>query len=407
MSTRSLFWIVMAILAGGASLARADGCFMPRITSSTNIVASPRQEAILVTDGKKVQVVLRTHFRAGPKELAWIVPIPDKPDGIGQCDAAVFKSLEMNTAPRFHQRTSKRGLGFGCGFMGMKNDLSKGVVVESTGTAGIFKYHVLSASDAGGLAKWLEENKYKTPVGAERVFARYVKEGWYWLAMQIRPEVSDSPTLAPHPITYTYAGERLVYPMVISQLSADAENEILLYVFASTRYVCANWTNLTIDHDDIRTNAETPSGTNYEQLLRSATVRSGGRLFVTEYAHRGDYMPRPHDPYEDKGLRGLLKGKRGAGVSGWSYITRLRAIMTPTAMDRDVALVGVLNWSEVDNDVQLSGGPELQRSSVSATVACAAILMLVVSAGVITRGGAAGVIGKLLVLCACVTFAAL
>ena len=406
MPTKLFLTIVMAILAGGVSLAAADGCFTVS-TSSGSIVASPRQEAVLVTDGKKVQVVLRTHFRAGPKELAWIVPVPGKPDGIGQADAEIFKTLESQTAPRFHMRTSKRGLGFGCGWAGVKNDLSQGVVVESTGTAGIFKYHVLSASDAGGLAKWLAENKYKTPVGAERVFARYVKAGWYWLVMRVRPEVSDSPTLAPHPITYTYAGERLVYPMVISQLSADAENEILLYVLASTRYVCANWTNLTIDHDDIRTDAEASSGTNYEQLLRTATVRSGGQLFVTEYAHRGDYTPRPNDPYEDKTFRSVLKGKSGAGVSGWSYITRLRAIMTPTAMDRDVALVGVSGWAEVDNDVQLSGGAGLRRSSGGAVVACAAILMLVVSAGIITRGGAAGVIGKLLVLCACVTFAVL
>ena len=168
-------------------------------------------------------------------------------------------------------------------------------------------------------------------------------------------------------------------------------------------FFCANWTNLTIDHDHIRTDAEAPSGTNYEQLLRSATVRSGGRLFVTEYAHtQSQYFLEGPD-----GLRTMLKGKGSSGVSGGSYITRLRAIITPTAMDRDVALVGVLNWSEVDNNVQLTGGPELQRSSASATVACAAMLMLVVSAGIITHPGAAGVIGKLLVLGACVTFAAL
>ena len=406
MPTRYLPWIVMAILAGGVSQAGADGCFMVS-TSSGSIVASPRQEAVLITDGEKVQVVLRTHFRAGPKELAWIVPVPGKPDGIGPCDASVFRVLEMYMAPRFHRQTSKPGFGCGCNFMAASKSLNTGVVVEATGTAGIFKYHVLSATDPGSLAKWLNDNKYKIPVGAERVFGHYVKAGWYWLAMQVRPEVGDSPTLAPHPITYTYADQQLVYPMVISQLSADAENEILLYVLASTRYACTNWVNMTIDHDDIRTNAEAPSGTNYEQLLRTASTRSGGRLFVTEYAHEGDFMPRPQDPYEDKGFRAVLKGKTGAGVSGWSYITRMRAIITPTAMDRDVMLASVLDWPEVGNNIMLSGGPDLQQSSARATVACAAILMLFVSAGMTTRPGAAGVVGKLLVLCSCVTFAVL
>ena len=410
MPTRFPLWIAMVILAGSASLATADGFFAPRYipsTSSASIVASPRQEAVLVTDGKRVQVVLRTHFRAGPKELAWIVPVPGKPDAIGQCDAAIFKTLERETAPLFHRRTSGGGLSFGCNVMSARQDLSSGVVVEATGTAGIFKYHVLSATDGGALARWLDDNDYKAPVRAERVFARYVRAGWYWLAMQVRPEVSDSPTLAPHPITYTYSSERLVYPMVISQLSADAENEIVLYVIASTRYVCTNWTNLTIDHEDIRAAAETPSGTNYEQLLRTATVRSGGQLFVTEYARGRNYMQSQYFLEGRDGLRARLRGKTGAGVSGWSYITRLRAIMTPTAMNRDVALAGVLDWPEVGNSIMLSGGPDLHQSSVRATVACAAILMLFVSAGVITRPGAPGVIGKLLVLCACVTFAAL
>jgi hypothetical protein len=52
------------------------------------------------------------------------------------------------------------------------------VRVEKTDMAEIFQYTVLSASRADDLTKWLNENKYFVPIGAERVLDHYVGCGW-------------------------------------------------------------------------------------------------------------------------------------------------------------------------------------------------------------------------------------
>ncbi len=335
----------------GATDASADGCMMPRmprkVGESTNMVASPKQEAILATDGKMVQVVLRTHFRAGPEELAWIVPVPSKPIKIEKCSDEIFSVLESETAPKFYRKPDKGGGGFGCGCANyssmMPANMAKrsSIVVEQTGTAGIFKYVVLSATKADELTKWLNDNEYFVPIGAERIFDKYVKGGWYFLAMRIRPEAVDALTLAPHPISYTYRDDKLVYPLIISQLSADLRNEIVLYVVGNCRYGCANWANATIGEDEIELKQGSPSGTNYEELVTALTEKNQGRLFVTELAGRADDFTGRIGNVLDRRLTESM----GVGRT----ITRLRAIMTPKAMDRDVMLIPLAGLEKVSN----------------------------------------------------------
>lgn len=356
----SKYFIIVSCISSilfSATDASADGCMMPRkVGESTKMVASPKQEAMLATDGKTVQVVLRTHFRAGPEELAWIVPVPSKPIKIEKCSDEIFSVLERETAPKFYRAPGKGGGGFGCGcanagFSPREAAIDKSsVVVEQTGTAGIFKYVVLSATKADELTKWLNDNEYFAPIGAERIFDKYVKGGWYFLAMRIRPEAADAPTLAPHPISYTYRDDKLVYPLIISQLSADLRNEIVLYVVGNCRYGCANWANATIDKDKIELKPDTPSGTNYEELVTDLTEKHEGRLFVAELANNWASMG---DDFTGK-IDNVLDRKLAINLGANKTITRLRAIMTPKAMDRDVMLIPLAGWERVSNVYQLA-----------------------------------------------------
>jgi len=338
-----------------ASGAAGDGVMMPiRVGRATPMVASPRQEAVLATDGRTVQVILRTYFQKGPRELAWIVPVPAKVTRVDTADAGVFDRLHEIAAPRFYVASGKGGKGFGCGCsaVGQKGaDSQRSVVVEASGTAGVFKYVVLGATDPAALTKWLNDHEYFVPPQAERLFKRYVDAGWHWLAMRIRPDAADKPTLAPHPIRYTYSDTKLVYPLAISQLSADLENEILLYVVANCRHACANWHNATIQPQAIRRRPGTPSGTDYEEVFRGVCAASGGHAFVTEWSAKQSlfgYADGRSGEINDVLDRGLIDA-----LGSSQTVTRLRALMTPAAMDRDVTLVPT-TWGPVYNEFHLS-----------------------------------------------------
>jgi hypothetical protein len=338
---------VLALVLLFPAIAWADGFMTAKPTGpvtvqtqSKQMVASPRQEALLIFDGSTVRVVLRTYFRAGPKELAWIIPVPQAPTEVQAADKNVFGRLEQQTAPRFYwvERRAKStdtfggALGGGGTEGGGEDVLERGVFVEAAGTAGIFEWTVLGATDADKLLAWLTNNQYAVPDGARPVVDLYVQGGWHWLAVKVRPDVANQKTLAPHPITYTYRDDKLVYPLVISQLSADRRNEIVLYVLARKRFVVENWPNTVISAGLLKREPSSPSGTNYERLVALQTVKNRGHLFIAEYSF----------DLKAGGRRELLDFLVSAGVaqadSPLTYLTRLRAIMTPESMDRDVIL---------------------------------------------------------------------
>ncbi|HDZ20069.1 hypothetical protein LCGC14_0095980 [marine sediment metagenome] len=345
--------LILLAFLGVASQALADGMMLPIIPAirlkhgeSTPMVTSPRQEAVLIVRGEMTRVILRTHFNAGPKELAWLVPVPAEPLEIATADEKVFERLDEWTAPTFYTEIT-RGLHLQCGCGAQDSAVlsdSKTVIVKAVGTAGVFDYVVLAATSADDLAAWLNEHHYAMPDSLAQIVGPYVRDGWQWLAMRVRPQEADKPTLAPHPITYTYRHDWIVYPLAISRPSAAQENEILLYVVADGPYQCENWANMTSRQmvqsatmtagarvDDTIYGLErrkgTPSGTNYEDIFREETGRNDGRLFVAEYV--GDYGRQIF-----QNVPGLDDGDALPPV-----LTRLRALVTPAAMDRDVELV--------------------------------------------------------------------
>ncbi len=346
-----------AATLGVASAAWADGVMtappsgpVVRTGKAGQMVASPRQEALLAFDGETVRITLRTHFRAGPKDVAWIIPVPKEPTDVRALESGLFKLLERHTAPRF--RWTEKAEGKDADLFGTEGGaefdgewtVERAVVVKASGTAGLFKWTALGAADAGRLVEWLTENGYAVPPGAEPVFARYVEANWHWLAIKVRPEESKRPTLAPHPISYTYRDRRLVYPLVISRLSADAENEIVLYVLARRRFHAENWANATIDGDALRRDRRSPSGTNYEALVRRLTERSRGKLFVTEYSLNLRFSRDSRWLFEQVAFHHAVDEDAPT-----RFLTRLRAVMKPEAMSRDVELGTLHTFRPVAN----------------------------------------------------------
>jgi hypothetical protein len=324
----------------GQPRALADGVMIERIPlgRAAQMVASPRQEALLVREGDKVQVTLRTSFRAGPQELAWVVPVPHEPESVQQADDAVFTKLEALTTPRFERRSVSRHHVFGCsaGDRTSRESIIGRVAVAETGQAGMYDYTVLTATGTSVLGQWLTDHGYDVPAGSEPIFKRYVDQGWCWLAIRLDAQRAIGEVLAPPPIQYTYRDTRCVFPLVISQLSADENNEVLLYVLGESYHQCENWTTMEIYTDMLTPQEGTSSGTNYESSFQTLTEQNGGHMFVCEFAR---VLNRP----EDSVLLGELTGKdRGKGPSdkvGATYLTRLRAVIPRRAMDRDVMLV--------------------------------------------------------------------
>lgn len=400
--TTATWRVVLAVLVlSAAQQARADGCFVKRteVGQSKSLVSSPKQEAILATDGWTVQVILRTHFNAGPKELCWIIPVPAVPEDVGKADDAIFDKLEALTVPTFTKvDVAPQGDsgGFGCGVKA--NHLGRSawetpmaVQVEKAGSAGIFDFQVVSAKRAEDLLQWLKAHNYSPPEGAAKAFEPYVASGWHWLTVRVRAEEADRPTLAPHPITYRYKSLQLVFPLIISSLSAAKETEIVLHVVANEYFIPSRWARCTSQDLAFREEkwplAEqkgSPSGTNYEELLRRKTRELSGRLLVTEFAQRWQLfgssasMGRRFDD--------VLDPKLVESIGALQTLTRLRALVRREQMDEDIELGSYRSGRPEDNHIQFRAPPP-HAASAGAPVKAGGTLL---SVGILSACAAGG-----------------
>lgn len=357
--------------------ALADGVMVERKTlgNAVQMVTSPRQEALLIREGDKIQITLRTSFRAGPQKLAWVIPIPHEPESIHEADDRIFTNLETFTTPRFEMESMSRRHTFGCsGGNSVSRESIGRVAVMKTGQAGIYDYTVLTATGATALTRWLNDHGYNIPPGSEPVFRQYVEQGWCWLAIQLDAQRATGAVLAPQPIQYTYRDTRCIYPLVISQLSADESNEVLLYVLGDGYYECENWTTEVVPTDVLVPLNGTPSGTNYEAYFQLRTAQRGGHLFVSEFA-------RDLNNLSDVGF--LIELTRQdprqepAEERSASYLTRLRAVISRDAMDRDVTLDRQVRYGPVD-PVHTLGITRRRASTVDATLVIAMMFVAVI-----------------------------
>jgi hypothetical protein len=115
----------------------------------------------------------------------------------------------------------------------------------------------------------------------------------------------------------------------------------------------------------------TSSGTSYETRLL-ATAEANLQVFVTEFAQR----------VKGPVLEDILEGKPVARPV--EYMTRLRTVITPAAMDRDVELVPAVSAKDVRN-VRSLGARE--RGGVSAAGIGGVRMVLVVGAWLLRRRG--------------------
>ncbi len=317
----------LALLLLVAAEVQADGMYVVAPAQLDRMeeppeVRSQRQEAILIPDGGQNTVILRTFFDPGPDQLAWLIPVPSEPFDIRKEEQAVFSVLDMGSRPTLYKPGRPGGLKCGCN-AGASPWAQEDVTVLQTGQAGIYDHAVLAAGSGDALIGWLNDNGFAMPDQARKAAEPYIGEKWYWLALKVRPEADTSQAqIAPHPIRFRYRGG-LIFPLRISRPSSASRCHVLLYVLGDRRYRPANWPRV-----DLQEMQGLWGRLTYEECLRVLTHRHGGRLFVTEYAGRADWLQRAYR--ENDTYRPIPRDK--------AYLTRLHALVAPKNMTTDVFL---------------------------------------------------------------------
>lgn len=326
-----------AICAWAAVPARADGGFI-FLEGDAAALAQTRQEVVIAfyRDGAgeaavdNALYVLRSSYTGTPPQsFVWLVPVPATPtDVVAHQNGALFERLDDLTRPRFFIDTGTNQPAMcGCAANAPGDrDLAGGLVdVEAQGQAGIFDWAALTSTGADALLDWLNANSFAVPDAAAGVLQTYIDQELHFLAIRVAAPAElitdQNGEIAIPPIQFTCQTSRRFYPMVISQISAAEETEVLIYLLAEHRNQAANVPNVLIDEEALAADDDSPSLTNYEQLFTDAIATAGGLALVTEYAQHwyGEtaWVTAPPAVLELK------------------FLTRLRTVLTPDHMTRD------------------------------------------------------------------------
>ena len=321
-----------------------------------------------------VTYVLQTRYAGTPEELAWVIPVPATPtDLVAHADGELFDELNESTKPVFTlARPTGYGLIPGCACPGALDRAGgaqeSGLVeVEAQGQAGIFDWAALTSTGANALLDWLNGNGFALPATAAGVLDDYIQQEMHFLALRIDEpndvNTSDGEIEIP-PIQFTCQSAQRFYPMVISQISAADETEVLIYVVAEHRAEAANVSNALIDPNDVVYDPNSLSSTNYEALFTQTISDLGGTALITEFAGPAQYR-----------IDETIWPDAPAAALDLATLTRLRTVIARERMDLDFEF----RDAPTDDYVGRSFWVDLPRDANAAVVAgqpLAALLLL-------------------------------
>lgn len=278
--------VTLVVLVGALSAAPASACGCGAWVPRSGDAQVSRERALIRWDGTTEDIVMGVTVRENSREAAWIVPVPHRAT-VRLGNPNVFSSLRDLTRPKVINKVRFGREQYGAA--PAAGEQSPVLVLERQ-ALGPYDVTNLTATDSGALARWLGHNGYRMPVGLPAVLRPYVRKGWYYVAVKLRPG-QGSNTLSGdlNPLRVTFKSNRIVYPMRATSL-AHGSVGLLLYVLAKHRVnTPALMTELVTPTSEPVTYAGwvTPKAVGSKSPLRPFL---SGRMFLTKF---DIYIQRP------------------------------------------------------------------------------------------------------------------
>lgn len=346
-------------------------------------------QVVIARQGEHTTLTLVADFAGDTSEFALLIPVPEAlgPEDVRVIDPTVVDRLDRYSTPRLVRYTCRDAvtvdhlgtIGPGCMLGGCSDSSSTatmpidvdfdsaegGVTVEAAFRAAEYDVVVLSATGAGGLYDWLDDNGFAVPPGGDDVLQDYIDGGAHFLAAKVWLDdgATDAPSrLSPLQLSYDAASWSL--PIRIGTISAEGEQEIVVYTLTSDAMGDVEITNYR--EGRVRDECMLPVGkdefaTFYGDAVREARV-DDGPTWVTEYSwvlYRQYQDTGYHcDPctveeeelydageladlgYVDDGYASYGTYSYGYGYGGGGpLLTRIRMVYSPDEVPEDLVLV--------------------------------------------------------------------
>ncbi|NNF40907.1 MAG: DUF2330 domain-containing protein [Woeseiaceae bacterium] len=283
-------------------------------------------QVVLVRDGNRTVVTMANDFEGKVEDFAVVVPVPTliEREQINVGDAALLKHLDAYTAPRLveyhdpdpcmrYERLESSSNDAAVALPSTAEQeraaRAEGVTIEASYTVGEYDILILSAAQSDGLIRWLNDNGYRIPRGAEQVVGSYLKQDMRFFVARVNIREQAKLGLQQlRPLQIAYESSRFMLPIRLGTLNAKGKQE--LYVFTLTRTGRVETTNYRTVK--LPSNTEVPEfvqqefGDFYRAMFDKQSRAENDRAVFLEYAWDMAWCdPCAADPLSNAELRQL------------------------------------------------------------------------------------------------------
>jgi len=292
-------------------------------------------QVVLVRDGDRTVITMANDFEGDVSDFAVVVPVPTfiERGQINVGDKAVIDHLDAYTSPRLVEyfdpdpcmqyKRAELMSQDAAGMASAKRDMeerarSQGVTIEASYTVGEYDILILSAKESDGLIRWLNENGYRIPRGADKVVGSYLKQDMRFFVAKVNLEEQKKAGYAYlRPLQVAYESNKFMLPIRLGTLNAKAKQDLYVYALTrSGRIETTNYRNVKLPSDtDVPEFVQAKFADFYRDMFARQTELENHRGVFLEYAWDMAWCdPCAADPLSPQELRSL--GVFWTGKSG-------------------------------------------------------------------------------------------
>jgi hypothetical protein len=341
---------------------------------------------VLMREGTRTVLSMQNNYQGPPTDFAMVVPVPVvlREENVKTLPREVFTKVDQMGAPRLVEYweadpcAPEVAFDDGCPMCGAMPTAvlesasvgggGYGVKIEAEFVVGEYQIVILSASDSTGLDRWLRDQHYKIPAGAEPLLRPYVENGSKFFVAKVDPKkVTFEKGMAMlSPLRFHYDSDELLLPIRLGLANSGGTQDLIVNVLApNQRYEVANYKNVTIPTNlDVKDEVRERFGEFYAALF-DRTVETNPGAVITEYAWDAmtcDPCPGPNLDYHDFMTLGSDVLPSGGGST--FVLTRLHARYGKADMKEDLvfraaeAIVGGREHMGTDGKLEERSRPD-------------------------------------------------
>ncbi len=349
-------------------------------------------KVVLTRNGRQTAITMASDYEGEPSEFALVIPVPSfiKKDQISVVDTKTINHLDAYTAPRlveyFDPDPCQQDRLMALSALPVPAAVRRGSLPEYRGVQvearyGVAEYDVsiLSAEESDGLVRWLTDNGYKIPRGAEPVIGSYIKQKMHFFVAKVNlKRMQDSGRAYLRPLQVRYETAKFMLPLRLGTVNANGPQDLVIYALTPHgRIEASNYRTIKVPSDvDVPLFVKSDFASFYKATFERAVARENMHGVFVEYAwDMGWCDPCAAAPMSKAELTelgalwndgdGTVANRFPAGSGNDPFVTRLHVRYDAQSFPED------LNFVETSDRENFQGRYILHHPATS-TTACAA-----------------------------------